>query len=163
MSEESKVTCLLSFIIILLKEVRHERKIHQAQLGEMTGKSTSAWTKIETGRSPLTFEVYLRVCSGLQLSPSGVLATAERYSMLFSQHGWAVLGSQLDFNEDALLKSAQEYWNSPGHRHRPYLWSYQSVLNGPIYNPNGSVTIAPVFQFILDPAFRSEQLEEPII
>ncbi|MFS8173293.1 helix-turn-helix domain-containing protein [Halomonas sp. ATBC28] len=160
-NDETKVTCLLSFIIILLKEVRHERNIHQAQLGEMAGKTPNAWTKIETGRSPMTFEVYLRICNGLQLPPSYVLAAAERHSMLFTQNGWAVLGSQLEFNEDALLKLSQEYWSSPGYRKRaPHMWGYQSVLNGPIYNQDGSITIAPVFQFILDPTFRAEQLTD---
>ena len=77
---EQKFTSLSSITLLVLKELRLERNIHQAQLAEICDKTPSAWTKIETGKTPLTMEVFFRVCNGLAVSPSAVLATAERYA-----------------------------------------------------------------------------------
>ena len=66
--------------------------------------------------------------------------------------------------EDVLLSHAQRYWASPGGRSVGVnRWGYASVLNGPLYGLNNTVTIAPVFQFALDPEFRQSQLNyQPI-
>lgn len=159
-SNESKVTTFSSISLIILKELRLERGIHQAQIADMCDKTPSAWTKIETGKSPLTMEIFFRVCNGIQVAPSAVLATMERYATLLSQNGWAVISKQLDFSEDLLLKEAQEYYSSPGFRAQNsfHRWSFNSVLNGPIYNQNGTVTPNHVFWFALDTTFKSEQL-----
>ena len=149
-----------SITLILLKELRLERNIHQAQIADMCDKTPSAWTKIETGKSPLSMEIFFRVCNGLQVSPSAVLATMERYAALLSQNSWAVISKQLAFNEDLFLKEAQEYYSSAGYRARiafPML-TFNSVLNGPIYNVDGTVTPIAVFWFALDPSFKKQQL-----
>jgi transcriptional regulator with XRE-family HTH domain len=158
-SNESNITTITSICVILLREVRTERGIHQAQVADWIGKTPSAWTKVEAGRSPLQFETFIRVCNSMQVMPSAVMATAERYAALLSQSGWAVLSSELDFNEDGLLRQAQEYWASPGCRNViPNRWGFSSVLNGPTYNRDQSISLAAVFQFALDPAFRDSQL-----
>ena len=160
MTDESKITTIYGICVILLREARTERGIHQAQVADWIGKKTpSAWTKVEAGKSPLQLETFVRVCNSLKVMPSVVLATAERYAALLSQKGWAVLMSELEPNEDALLLQAQEYWASPGCRNAmPSSWNFTSVLNGPIYNLNQSITLAAVFQFALDPVFREAQL-----
>lgn len=156
---ESKITTITSICVILLREVRTERGIHQAQVADWIGKTPSAWTKVEAGKSPLQFETFIRVCNSMQVMPSAVMATAERYAALLSQNGWAVLSSELDFNEDSLLHQAQEYWVSPGCRSvNSNRWNFTSVLNGPIYNMDNSISLAAVFQFVLDPTFRASQL-----
>ncbi|MCJ2183692.1 helix-turn-helix transcriptional regulator [Novosphingobium sp. 1949] len=165
---EEKVTTASSILVILLRELRMERRLHQAQIADSIGKTASAWTKIEAGKSPLSFEIFLRVCNVMQVAASAVMATAERYAAMLGNRWnhpdgshWAVLFTELELKEDALLSAAQEYWNSPGFRQQGHnSFIIHSILNGPITNPDGTITIAPVFQFALDPAFRALQLRE---
>ena len=163
-TNDQKVTTITSICVILLREIRAERGIHQAQVADWIGKTPSAWTKVEAGKSPLQFETFIRVCACMQFAASTVMATAEHYAALLSQNGWAVLTSELDFEEDELLRQAQKYWASPGCRSQSTnRWGYTSVLNGPIYNLDGSITLAAVFQFVLDPAYQALQLNPPQI
>jgi transcriptional regulator with XRE-family HTH domain len=158
-NDESKITTITNICVILLREVRTERGIHQAQVADWIGKTPSAWTKVEAGRSPLQFETFIRVCNSMQVTPSTVMAAAERYAGLLSQNGWALLASELAVEEDGLLRQAQKYWASPGCRNQPTnRWGFVSVLNGPTYNMDRSVNLAAVFQFALDPAFQESQL-----
>ncbi len=162
-TNDEKITTHVSICVILLRELRVERGIHQAQVADWIGKTPSAWTKIESGKSPLQFETFIRVCNSMQVPPSTVMATAERYAALLSQNGWAVLTSELDFDEDELLRQVQRYWASPGCRSSqstPYGFK-PSVLSGPIYGPLGLFIIAPVFQFVIDPVFQDLQLNPP--
>lgn len=163
MNDESKITTTTSICVVILRELRSERGIHQAQVADWIGKTPSAWTKVEAGKSPLQFETFIRVCHSMQVMPSAVLGTAERYAALLSQNGWAVLSSELDFNEDGLLRQAQEYWTSPGCRGNntpPNRWAFVSILNGPSYNLDQTISLAAVFQFVLDPSFREAQLNQ---
>lgn len=163
MNDESKITTITSICIVLLREVRVERGIHQAQVADWMGKTPSSWTKVEAGKSPLQFETFIRVCNGMTVMPSSVMATAERYAGLLSQNNWVILGAtELSCSEDGLLSQAQEYWTSPGGRNAATnRMGFNSVLNGPIYGPNNMITIAGVFQFVLDPAFRQSALNYP--
>lgn len=161
-TDETRIASVASICVILLREVRTERNYHQAQIADWIGKTPSAWTKVEAGKSPLQFETFLRVCSSLQVTPSSVLATAERYAALLSQHGWAILTSEDALAEDQLIRQAQHYWSSPGGRHQAATRiMFSSVLNGPTYNFDGTVSLAPVFQFALDPQFREMQQLPP--
>jgi transcriptional regulator with XRE-family HTH domain len=160
--EEAKIASITSICVILLREVRTERNLHQAQIADWIGKTPSAWTKVEAGKSPLQFETFIRVCNSMQVAPSSVLATAERYAALLSQHGWAILTSEAALEEDQLIHQAQQYWASPAGRNQAAnRFGFWSVLNGPTYNQDGTVGLAPVFQFALDPEFRKLQLAPP--
>lgn len=162
--EDAKIASITSICVILLRELRTERSLHQAQIADWIGKTPSAWTKVEAGKSPLQFETFIRVCNSMQVAPSSVLATAERYAALLSQHGWAILTSEGALEEDQLLHQVQQYWSSTGGRNQAAArFGYWSVLNGPTYNMDGTVIIAPVFQFALDPEFRKSQLSPPVI
>ena len=156
-ANENNVTTFSSITLLILKELRLERNIHQAQIADMCDKTPSAWTKIETGRSPLSMEMFFRVCNGLQVSPSAILSTMERYATLLSQNGWAVISKLLEFNEDMLLTDAQEYYSSPGFKAAQHRFTFNSILNGPIYNLDGTVTPIPVFLFALNPEFKELQ------
>ncbi|WP_218926711.1 helix-turn-helix domain-containing protein [Mixta gaviniae] len=161
MSETQYITTYSSICMILLRELRIERGVHQAQVADWIGKTPSAWTKVEAGKSPLQFEVFVRVCFSFQVQPSTVMATAERYAALLRQHQWAVLTSELNLGEDLLISRAQEYWASPGFRssnNTPAGWGVPSVLNGPLYNPDGTITLALSIRFALDKNFREIQL-----
>ena len=155
---DNKVTSFSTIVLLLLKELRLERNIHQAHIADACDKTPSAWNKIESGKNPLSMEVFFRVCQAFQISPSSILATAERYRTLFSQHGWEIMSKNLDFNEDLLLKEASEYYSSAGYRAR-ISNTLLSVLNGPFYNQNGTVTISEVFQFVLDENFKQIQID----
>ena len=160
---EEKITSLTAISLILLKETRLERGIHQAQLAEKCNKTPSAWGKIETGKTTFTMEMFYCVCSALNTPPSSVMAAAERYANLFIQNGWAVLNSQLE-SEDLLLNEAQEYYRSEGFKARPpfSLFSDRGMaLSGPINMPNGQLDISDVFRFALDMEFKSNQMEKP--
>ncbi|WP_213379354.1 helix-turn-helix domain-containing protein [Allochromatium tepidum] len=153
---ETKITTFSSICVILLREVRMERGIHQAQIADWLNKPLNAWIKVETGNDRLTLSLFLRVCNLLQVTPSVVMATAERYAFLFNQNRWLVLFPESDTVErDDLLMAANKYWTSLEGMNQPanIPWPY-SILNGPIYNSDGSISIAPVFQFALDPSFR---------
>ena len=43
-------------------------------------------------------------CANLSVSPSAVMATAERYASLLNNNGWTLLNSALEENDDELLK-----------------------------------------------------------
>jgi len=162
-AEIEKVTTITSICTILLRELRTERGIHQAQVADWIGKTPSAWTKVESGKSPLPFDTFVRVCKSFQVWPSAVLATAERYEALLVQYGWAVLASELGSNEDDLLRLAQEYWASPGCRSaiaNRLPTSLIPVLNGPQTGFDGKIMIAAAFRFALDQEFQSTQLTQ---
>ncbi|WP_114743499.1 helix-turn-helix domain-containing protein [Vibrio cholerae] len=159
---DHKVTSFSSITLVILRELRLERNVHQAQVAEICGKTPSAWTKIETGKSPLTMELFFKVCIALNVSASSVLATTERYAALLSQNRWGVVSQQLSFEEDLLLQEAQSYYSSSGFRNRvpTTSWNmYLSVLNGPFYNHDGTVTLIDVMRFSLDESFKTQQIE----
>lgn len=154
-----QITAWTSFCAILLREARAERGLHQAQVADALGQTASAWTKVEAGKSPLQFETLFRVCSYLGTQPSTVMGVAERYGMIFQQNGWAVLFNQSNsLEQDHLFTLAQAYWASPGGKmSAPSVFNFTSILSGPTYNSNGTVNIAPVFQYALDRNFREWQ------
>jgi transcriptional regulator with XRE-family HTH domain len=155
--DEPKVTTFTSITILLLREVRLEQGLHQAQIADMLSATPSAWTKIEAGKSALSLENLFRVCNGLRIPPSTLMAAMERYATLMAENGWAVISTQLGFDDDALLKEAQEYYSSAGFRGRaPLRWG---VLNGPTRNFDGSITPAEVFAFALDANFKMQQID----
>lgn len=156
--DDAKVTSLSSIMLLILKEVRLERNIHQAQLAETCDKTPSTWTKIETGKSPLTIEILFRVCNSMSVYPSAILATTERYAALLGQHGWGIMSKQIEYSEDVLLDEASNYYASPGFRSRQPGFIFDSILNGPTYNYDGSINLAPVFRFALDDDFKKLQL-----
>ena len=159
-ANDTKITTFSSICVILLREVRMERGIHQAQLADWLGKTPSAWTKVESGKSPLSLDAFFRVCNAMQVMPSSVIAAAERYIPLFGNtlnpERWVVLFPETgSVEQDNFLVAAQEYWSSPeGKNQQVHRLGFNSILNGPIYGSDGRITVAPVFQFALDPSFR---------
>jgi len=149
MNENNPTTTLSSVILIILKELRLERNMHQAQLAEACDKTPSAWTKIELGKSPLSMEIFFKVCNTLQVAASSVLTTAERHSTLLSQNNWWIMSKQLAFDEDDLLQKAQEYYSSEEYKHRRPQYQYNIILNEPVYLHNRQIQISPVFDYCL--------------
>ncbi|MBG5891018.1 MULTISPECIES: helix-turn-helix domain-containing protein [Providencia] len=159
-NESPKQTNFTTILLLPTKELRLERGIHQAQLAERIGKSPSSLAKIEAGKSPLTMDVFLAYCGALMVSPSAVMATAERYAALLSSKGWCILQSSLEDKDDDLLKASQEYYSSPGYKRRVNMNNIMpSALNGPIFYQNGNVDGLTVFMFALFPKCKQQQLE----
>jgi len=55
--EEDKLTSLETITLLILKEIRLERQIHQAQVAERCGKTASAWSKLENGENSLSLSL----------------------------------------------------------------------------------------------------------
>lgn len=149
-----KITKFTTILLLILKECRLERNIHQAVIADGMGKSANAFTKIETGSTALQMDTFLSYCKTLNVSPSAVMATAERYVVLFSSLGWYISGSSEAVTEDgdALLIHSQQYYISDLFKNRSMqdLW----VLNSPIYQHDQWGTIvngAKVFLSALYP------------
>jgi transcriptional regulator with XRE-family HTH domain len=160
--DDGKVTNYTTITLLILKETRLERGIHQAHVAERCDKTPSAWSKIENGKTPFTMEMFFRACAALSTQPSVVMAATERYATFMSQHGWCVVHKQIDYEEDFLLKEAIEYYASAAFKARiplPGWGQYATALNSPIHNYDGTINIIDVFRFSLDPEFKKQQIE----
>ncbi|MBA8325918.1 helix-turn-helix transcriptional regulator [Citrobacter freundii] len=111
-------TNLTSIVTLILKEHRLERGIQQAILAERLGKNPSNFNKIEAGKTPLTMDVFLAICSNLAINPSLVMGLAESYRNVFANAGWVVMSSSLPESDDDLLSEANEYYSSPVFKNR---------------------------------------------
>lgn len=155
--DNDKSTSTQSILLIILKEVRLERHIHQAQIADWCGKSPTAWTKIEMGKSTLSLDTLFKACSVLGVATSTVLATTERYANVMSMNGCGLTNTTIDQKDDYLLNMAQEYYASSGYKYRSTPPFY-TILNTPIYHEFNH-ELAPVFAFCLNEQFRKQQIE----
>jgi transcriptional regulator with XRE-family HTH domain len=160
---DSPVTCLSSLTLLILKEVRIERGIHQAVIADKIGKTPSGWAKVETGKNSLGLDTLFSVCNALMISASAVIASAERHAGLLANHNWCVLNNNLPSEEkDSLLIEMEEYYVSPGFKRRlqntPFSFANISALNSPVYTYDGRITVIEAFLYIVDEGFKREQL-----
>lgn len=146
--------------LLVLKEVRLEKNFQSAYLAERVGKSPSAWAKIENGKTSFSMDTLFLASTALWVTPSSVVAAAERYSQFLGQQGWAILQGTLSAEEDTLLTEAQKYYDSPMFKQRMtpmqgggFIWNF-GILNSPAFNLDGSVQVADVFRFVVDKGFR---------
>jgi len=74
------------------------------------------------------------------------------------------MSNQIDFNDDLLLQEASQYYGSVGFRNRMTEVVFDSIINGPYFNSDGSVSLASVFRFALDHHFKKSQMyyERPL-
>lgn len=157
-SNSAPVTTWTTLCAILLREARVERNFHQAQVADIIDKSTSSWTKVEAGQSPLQLETLFRVCAFLGAAPSDVTRAAEHYADVLRQHGWVILFNLPDgIKKDPLMEMAQSYWNSPGGKIAIRTFPFNSILN--VYRSGVDVNsnIPPVFGYALFSDFRELQ------
>jgi transcriptional regulator with XRE-family HTH domain len=142
---------------LLLRELRYERGVQQAQIGQLLGKSTSSWSKVETGDTPLTLEHLLTACTACQVWPSDLLKTAQDYMTLLVQNGWYVAahGTALPKEEDLLSVEADAYYAAVASRVQTPTWGRYPVLQTPWPYP-GSCVPLDVFRWVLDPAWKAE-------
>ncbi|MYN39175.1 helix-turn-helix domain-containing protein [Duganella sp. FT109W] len=140
---------------ILLRELRQERNIQQAHISHLLGKaSTSSWSKVESGDTPLTLEHLLTACTACQVWPSEFFKTVQDYTALLEQHGWFVAahGSPLPKEEDHLSMAAANYYAATSNKAQS-TWRHFSVLQTP-WPFYGSCEPIDVFKWVLDPNWR---------
>ncbi|WP_443691838.1 helix-turn-helix domain-containing protein [Pseudomonas protegens] len=111
----SKNANFSTLILLALKDIRNERGIHQGHLAQHTGKSPSAWAKIENGSSPLNTDALLGACMALQIQPSYLMVLVERMVPTFNAAGWYFQTADLG-EEDELMTLVNNYFNTPGYQ-----------------------------------------------
>jgi len=100
--------------LLVLKELRFDRNIHQGVIAQAAGKSPSAWNKIENGQSALTTDAFFGACSALQMNPSLVIGIVERLVQIFNAYKVFFHPATLEASEDELLPLVLAYFNSKG-------------------------------------------------
>lgn len=154
MSEKS--TSVHTISRLLLRELRQERNVQQAHISHLLGKaSTSSWSKVESGDTPLTLEHLLTACTAYQIWPSDFFQTVQNYTALLEQNGWfvAVNGSPLPKEEDHLSIEAANYYAATANKAQA-MWRRFSVLQTP-WPFYGSCEPIDVFKWVLDPSWRT--------
>lgn len=155
----NKLTNFTTILLLILKECRLERNVHQAIFAEMLGKSPSTINKVESGSAALQMDMFLSYCRVMSISSSSVFATAERYTALFQSQGWNVATQSIETNEDLLLNEAAEYYASAHYKQRMN-YPFFTTLNGPVYYSNGQVNGLEVFMFALFPVIKEQMLNK---
>jgi len=103
-----------TLLLLALREIRLDNNIHLGQLAHATGKTPKEWESIETGKSPLTLQVFTNAAYGLFQQPSHVMWLAEQLANKFISHGWYFQPGPLG-NEDDLLPLIGKYFTSAGY------------------------------------------------
>lgn len=158
--DDSKFTTYSAICAIVLREVRVQRGMHRAQIADYFAKPSSAWENIESGKARIDFDVLLRVCRGLFLSPGMLLQAVDAYDMFLRAQGWSVAVTDNELKTtDALMTLAHEYWTTPGGRHQDSqpMMAVAPVLNAPYLQNNVWYGLAPVFLYAVNEPFRTSQ------
>lgn len=155
-----KSTSFHTICRLLLRELRVEKGVTQAHISQLLGKaSTSSWSKVESGETPLTLEHLLTVCTACQIWPANFFVTAQNYMALLNQNGWfvAAYGSPLSKEDDYLSAAADEYYSvsASSRAQAPNMGMFQ-VLQTP-WPYSGYYAPLNVFHWALDNQWRDTQ------
>ncbi len=96
-----KQTCYTTVLGIVLREIREQKNLTQAQLANSVGISSVGWGKLEKGVSGLSVENLVVASKELGLSPSMILEKTERLIKELQKNGWTVEQKRID--EDGLM------------------------------------------------------------
>lgn len=142
-----------TLVLLVLKDLRLERNIHQGLLAQAIGKTPSAWNKIENGQSPLSMDGLMGACYALQLWPSYVVTVAERLTQLFNAQGFHFHTVSLGENEDDLLPRMLAYYSSSGYealKSRPF----ERISVSAVGSPFDQNAIPTVVRYCCEEGFR---------
>jgi transcriptional regulator with XRE-family HTH domain len=159
MSEKS--TSVHTVARLLLRELRQERNVQQAHISHLLGKaSTSSWSKVESGDTPLTLEHLLTACTACQVWTSDFFQTVQNYTALLEQNGWFVAahGNPLPKEEDHLSIETANYYAATANKPQN-TWRRFSVLQTP-WPFSGSCEPIDVFKWVLDPSWRATAMTQ---
>jgi DNA-binding Xre family transcriptional regulator len=159
--DEKKITSYHYICAVVLRELRVQRNLHQAQVADFLTKSPAVWQDIETGTKKIDFDTLLRVCRGLAVEPGLILQIVDAYERYLRAFGWSVVVSDVT-GSDALRKEAHDYWKSPGCEaaQRMPTMSKPWILNIPEPVNPGWRFVSPVFLFAVDESYRAFQLDK---
>ncbi|WP_343668592.1 helix-turn-helix transcriptional regulator [Paraburkholderia heleia] len=156
--DEQKITTYHSICAVVLRELRVQRSMHQAQVADHFSKPPTVWQDVESGKKKIDLETLLRVCRGMFVAPGLIMQIADAYEQFIRSYGWSVVVTDLA-GADALIKLANDYWKSPGCRAKQEFGT--PILNVPFQQQNnGWLHISEVFGFVVDEQYRAMQLDE---
>ena len=137
-----KSTSMSTICRLLLRELRQERNMQQAQIAQMLGKTASAWSKVESGDTPLSLEHLLTACTAMQVWPANFMQTAQNYVSLLTQNGWFVssYGAPMPREEDALWQASDNFY--AGKIKGNSVLTFTQALNTPWPYPNAYSPLA---------------------
>lgn len=158
------VTTRTSIAAALIKELRIERRVTQAQLADKIGRTPSYMAKVESGKSGLQLDDFFQLCAAMFIQPPYICSAIEQHAQFLTSHGWHVMLSKLDSSEDDLIRLAPEYYASPGYKRREWQISNNfglpitNVLNSPYTGSDNLIYVIDVFRFVVDDKFKQHQL-----
>ncbi|EOB3574481.1 helix-turn-helix domain-containing protein [Vibrio vulnificus] len=142
--------------IMILKEIRMDRHIHQGVIADRIGKTPSAWAKIENGQSSLTFDVMVGACSALQVHPSVVLSLIDKLVPMFGPNRFYFQVGMLNHEEDDLLRLTQSYFNSKGYEVlRTRVFDRVSIESLSTNNPFGFTSTPTIVRYCCEQEFKN--------
>ncbi|MEO9387104.1 hypothetical protein [Chromobacterium phragmitis] len=147
------VTTLNTITLIILRQLRHEKRIHPAILAQNIGKTLSDLEKIEAGRLQLSFADFMQILVALNTAYGPVIESALQHAALLQRRNWVVLGRVGVIEQDDLMKSADAFWSSEEST-IPKPAGFETVLNTFALGTNtgmfGPDNLAPVFKYALE-------------
>lgn len=156
MNEQSKNSCFSTIHLMIIKELRLERGVHQGVLAQAAGKTPNAWTKIENGQSVLTVDALFGACSALNITPVSFMSLVEKLIPEFNRYGYYFHPGTIDQEEDSLLPLMLGYFNSKGFeslKNRPFDRISISSIGYPFL---GTAPIVPTaVRYCFDTDFRT--------
>jgi transcriptional regulator with XRE-family HTH domain len=162
---QEKSTSFHTILRILLRELRQNSNVQQAQIGQLLGKSASTWSKVETGETELTLDHVLTVCHACQVLPSVLLQTAQNYMSVFTQFGWYVAGhgKALEKTEDKLALEADNFYAFVARPIRPVIYGNTIPVLATPWPYLNQYSPIDVFRWATDEVWKNGLLQTPII
>lgn len=144
-----KNTNFSTLAILIIKDIRLAKQIHQGFIAQQLGKTPSAWTKIENGQAQLSFDSMIGACIALQIKPADLMYLVEYLARVFNQYGFFFHYGNSN-NEDDLLPLGMEFFNTcyPKALNHGLVSSLSLLQNFPIY-------VIPTFvRYCIDPDYK---------
>ena len=148
-----KNTNYSTLVLMILKEIRLDRGIHQGAIADRIGKTPSAWTKIENGQSILTFDVLVGACSVLQFHFSQVTGLMEKLIPILNSNGYYFQINPLNDEDNDLLSFINQYYKSSGYESLK-LRPFDRVSVESFSNPFSFSSNPTIVRYCCEPAFK---------
>lgn len=156
MIELSKNSCFSTIHLMIIKELRLERGVHQGVLAQAAGKTPNAWTKIENGQSVLTVDALFGAFTALNITPVNFMSLVENLIPEFNRYGYYFFPGTISQDEDNLLPLMLRYFNSKGFealRNRPFERVSISSMG---FSFGGGIPVTPTaVRYCCDEAYRN--------
>ncbi|WP_199153461.1 helix-turn-helix transcriptional regulator [Chromobacterium sp. ASV23] len=146
------VTTLNTVTLVVLHELRLEKKIHPALLAKELGVTCSELEKIESGKTQLSFVDFVSTVQLLKINWADAIQTVFNHANFLVNSGWTVLPRDGVSERDDLMRSALEFWASKESANDPRVISVQMGALPPSPDPFEStqIILARVFRHAID-------------